>query len=106
MKVPCRWLADYVEIEVTEESIDHLAQRLTLAGLEVEGIEKTGSLSGAVVGFVETCQPLPDSDHLSLCTVNLGTETVEIVCGAPNVAAGMTVPVVTSGGTLPGGFTI
>jgi phenylalanyl-tRNA synthetase beta chain len=106
MKVPCRWLADYVEIEITEESIDHLAQRLTLAGLEVEGIEKTGNLSGAVVGFVETCQPLPDSDHLSLCTVNLGTETVEIVCGAPNVAAGMTVPVVTSGGTLPGGFTI
>lgn len=106
MKVPCRWLADYVEIEVTEESIDHLAQRLTLAGLEIEGIEKTGSLTGAVVGYVETCQPLPDSDHLSLCTVNLGSETVEIVCGAPNVAAGMTVPVVTPGGTLPGGFTI
>ncbi len=106
MKVPCRWLADYVEIDVTEESINHVAQRLTLAGLEVEGIEKTGSLSGAVVGFVETCQPLPDSDHLSLCRVNLGTEAVDIVCGAPNVAAGMTVPVVTPGGVLPGGFTI
>ena len=106
MKVPCRWLADYVEIEVTEESIDHLAQRLTLAGLEVEGIERTGSLSNAVVGYVETCQPLPDSDHLSLCNVNVGPETVEIVCGAPNVAAGMTVPVVTPGGVLPGGFTI
>lgn len=106
MKVPCRWLADYVEIEVTEKSIDHLAQRLTLAGLEVEGIERTGSLSNAVVGYVETCQPLPDSDHLSLCTVNVGTETVEIVCGAPNVAVGMTVPVVTPGGVLPGGFTI
>ncbi len=106
MKVPCRWLADYVEIEVTEESIDQLAQRLTLAGLEVEGIERTGSLSEAVVGYIETCQPLPDSDHLSLCNVNLGTETVEIVCGAPNVAAGMTVPVVKPGGELPGGFKI
>ena len=106
MKVSCRWLADYVEIEVTEESIDQLARRLTLAGLEVEGIEKTGSLSGAVVGHVVACQPLPDSDHLSLCNVNLGSETVEIVCGAPNVAAGMTVPVVAPGGELPGGFKI
>ena len=106
MKVPCRWLADYVEIDVTEESINQLAQRLTLAGLEVEGITRTGRLSGAVVGHVVTCQPLPDSDHLSLCSVNLGTETVEIVCGAPNVAAGMTVPVVTPGGELPGGFKI
>ncbi|MBU1048964.1 phenylalanine--tRNA ligase subunit beta [Candidatus Bipolaricaulota bacterium] len=106
MKVPCRWLADYVGIDMTEESIDHLAQRLTLAGLEVEGIEKTGSLSGARVGYVETCQPLPDSDHLSLCNVNLGAEVVEIICGAPNVAAGMTVPVVTPGGVLPGGFKI
>lgn len=106
MKVPCRWLADYVEVKVTEESIDHLAQRLTLAGLEVEGIERTGSLVNAVVGTVETCQALPNSDHLSLCNVNIGPETVEIVCGAPNVAAGMTVPVVLPGGTLPGGFTI
>lgn len=106
MKVPCRWLADYVEIEVTEESIDQLSRRLTLAGLEVEGIDKTGSLSGAVVGHVVSCQPLPDSDHLSLCNVNLGSEVVEIVCGAPNVAAGMIVPVVTPGGELPGGFKI
>ena len=106
MKVPCRWLADYVKIEVTEGSIAQLAQRLTLAGLEVEGIERTGSLTGAVVGHVVSCRPLPDSDHLSLCNVDLGSETVEVVCGAPNVAAGMTVPVVTPGGELPGGFKI
>ena len=106
MKVPCRWLADYVEIEVAKGPIDQLAQRLTLAGLEVEGIERTGSLTGAVVGYVVSCRPLPDSDHLSLCNVDLGSETVEVVCGAPNVAAGMTVPVVTPGGELPGGFKI
>ncbi len=106
MKVPCRWLADYVDIEVSKEAIDQLAERLTLAGLEVEGIEATGSLRGAVVGYVESCEPLPNSDHLSLCRVNVGDETVEIVCGAPNVAAGMTVPVVTPGGELPGGFAI
>ena len=106
MKVPCRWLADYVKIEVTKEAVDRLAERLTLAGLEVEGIDATGTLRGATVGYVETCDPLPNSDHLSLCHVNLGDQTVEIVCGAPNVAAGMTVPVVTPGGELPGGFTI
>ena len=106
MKVPCRWLADYVEIEVTAEAVDRLARRLTLAGLEVEGIERTGVLQGAVVGTVKTCVPMPDSDHLSLCDVDLGTETAAIVCGAPNVAAGQTVPVVLPGGTLPGGFSI
>ncbi len=106
MKVPCRWLADYVAIDVTEASIDQLARRLTLSGLEVEGIKRTGGLRGAVVGHVLTCERLPDSDHLSLCRVDLGTETSEIVCGAPNVAEGMTVPVVTPGGELPGGFSI
>ena len=106
MKVSCRWLADYVELAITKESIDHLAERLTLAGLEVEGLERIDALSGAVVGTIETCQPVPDSDHLSLCNVNVGSETVEIVCGAPNVAAGMTVPVITPGGKLPGGFKI
>ena len=106
MKVPCRWLADYVKIDVTEEAVDQLAKRLTLAGLEVEGIDRTGSLKGAVIGTVVTCQPLPNSDHLSLCTVDVGAETVEIVCGAPNVAAGLTVPVILPGGELPGGFKI
>ncbi|TFH09468.1 MAG: phenylalanine--tRNA ligase subunit beta [Candidatus Atribacteria bacterium] len=106
MKVPCRWLTDYVTIDVTQGSVDQLARRLTLAGLEVEGIEQTGSVRGAVVGHVKTCQGVPDSDHLSLCTVDVGSQTVEIVCGAPNVAAGMTVPVVLPGGELPGGFKI
>ena len=106
MKVPCRWLADYVEIEVTAEAVDRLARRLTLAGLEVEGIERTGVLQGAVVGTIKTCVPMPDSDHLSLCDVDLGTEASAIVCGAPNVAVGQTVPVVLPGGALPGGFSI
>jgi len=42
MKVPYRWIADYVDLEVTEEAVEHLAERLTLAGIEVEGIEETG----------------------------------------------------------------
>ena len=77
MKVPCRWLADYVDIEVSDEALARLAERLTLAGIEVEGIEKTGSLRNAVVGRVVSSEPLPKSDHLTLCVVDIGSEAVE-----------------------------
>ena len=106
MKVPCRWLADYVEIEVNEASVDHLAERLTLAGLEVEGIARTESISKAFVGRVSSVKPHPNSDHLSLCVVDVGHETLDIVCGAANVVEGALVPVVTVGGVLPGDFKI
>jgi phenylalanyl-tRNA synthetase beta chain len=106
MKVPCRWLAEYVEIDLTEDAIHRLAERLTLAGVEVEGIVRIGALRNAVVGRVLSCDPLPDSDHLQLCEVDLGDHSAQIVCGAPNAAAGMVVPVVTPGGVLPGGLTI
>jgi phenylalanyl-tRNA synthetase beta chain len=106
MKVPCRWLADYVDLDVSEEAIARLAERLTLAGLEVEGIEKTGSLRNAVVGRVVSSEPLPKSDHLTLCAVDVGSETVEIVCGASNVVDGELVPVVLPDGELPTGLEI
>ena len=106
MKVPCRWLADYVEIEISDEAIARLAERLTLAGVEVEGIEKTGSLRNAVVGRVVSSTPLPKSDHLTHCVVDIGSETVEIVCGAPNVVDGALVPVALPGGVLPTGLGI
>ncbi len=106
MKVPCRWLADYVEIEISDEAIARLAKRLTLAGVEVEGIEKTGSLRNAVVGRVVSSKPLPKSDHLTLCVVDIGSETVEIVCGAPNVVDGALVTVVLPEGELPTGLVI
>ena len=106
MKVPCRWLADYVDIEVSDEALARLAERLTLAGIEVEGIEKTGSLRNAVVGRVVSSEPLPKSDHLTLCVVDIGSEAVEIVCGASNVVDGALVPIVLSGGELPTGLAI
>ena len=106
MKVPCRWLADYVDIEVSDEAVARLAERLTLAGLEIEGIEKTGGLCNAVVGRVVSSDPLPKSDHLTLCAVEIGSETVEIVCGASNVVNGAFVPVVLPGGELPTGLKI
>lgn len=106
MKVPCRWLADYVDLDVSEEAIARLAERLTLAGIEVEGIEKTGSLRNAVVGRVVSSELLPKSDHLTLCAVDVGSETVEIVCGAANVVDGALVPVVLPDGELPTGLKI
>ncbi|MEA3239483.1 MAG: hypothetical protein U9Q94_06870, partial [Candidatus Bipolaricaulota bacterium] len=67
MNVPCRWLAEYVDIEITEEGIKRLAERLTLAGLEVEEIICVPSVTGAFVGRVLSSAPHPNSDHLSLC---------------------------------------
>ena len=106
MKVPCRWLAEYVEIDVDEKTVRALADRLTLAGLEVEGIQATGGVRGAVIGRVLTHRPHPGSDHLSLCQVDLGSEAIELVCGAANVLDGATVPVALVGGELPGGLRI
>ncbi len=106
MKVPVRWLSDYVDVETDETSVARLAERLTLAGLEVEEISKTGTLRGVFVGRVETCEPHPDSDHLSLCTVSTGRETLDVVCGAANVRAGALVPIAVVGAELPSGFRI
>ncbi|MCX6096042.1 MAG: phenylalanine--tRNA ligase subunit beta [Candidatus Bipolaricaulota bacterium] len=106
MKVPCRWLAEYVEIDLDRRAVEALADRLTLAGLEVEGIASTGSVRGAVVGRVVAHRPHPRSDHLALCRVDVGTEEAEVVCGAANVVDGATVLLIGVGGELPGGLRI
>lgn len=102
MNISYSWLKEYIDIDLTPQE---LADVLTQLGLEISGIEEVesikGGLKGLVVGHVETCQPHPDSDHLSLTTVNIGEEEVlPIVCGAPNVAAGQKVIVATVGTTL------
>jgi len=106
MKVPCRWLAEYVDIEITEEGIKRLAERLTLAGLEVEEITCVPGITGAVVGRVLSSAPHPNSDHLSLCHLDIGSDEIDVICGANNVAEERLVPVITVGGELPGGFKI
>ncbi len=106
MKVPCRWVADYVEIDVSDAGIERLAERLTLAGLEVEGIERTGTLTKTVVGRVTNVRRHPNADRLSLCTVDAGERTVEVVCGAPNVAEDVLVPLALDGAVLPSGLRI
>ena len=103
MNVSLNWLSEYVEHGL---SADALADLLTLSGLEVEGVEQGGpTLDGVVVGRVLDVRPHPDADRLRLCDVDLGGATeadgpVQIVCGAPNVAAGQTVPVATVGTVL------
>ncbi len=105
MKVPVSWLKEYVDFE---DTIAGLADKLTFAGLEVEGIETIGSdFAGVVVGEVRAVEPHPDADKLRLCTVDFGgPETMRVVCGAPNVAVGGKYPFAPVGTTLPGGFTL
>lgn len=102
MKISNNWIKDYIN---TDLSSDKIGTYLTDIGLEVEGIELVenikGSLEGIVVGKVLTCEKHPNADKLSLTTVDVGDNRVlNIVCGAPNVAAGQTVAVAVVGTTL------
>ena len=106
MKISYRWLKRYLPIDLNPELVSEL---LTDTGLEVEGLEEVetipGGLRGVVVGEVLTCVQHPNADRLRITTVDIGAEeAVQIVCGAPNVAAGQKVPVATVGTLLyPGG---
>jgi phenylalanyl-tRNA synthetase beta chain len=105
MKISYKWLKDYLDFDLTPEEVSRI---LTDTGLEVEGLEEVesikGGLKGVVIGKVLTCKPHENSDHLSVTTVDLGDgEPVQIVCGAPNVAEGQTVPVAIVGATLYSG---
>jgi len=102
MKISYNWLKQFIKIDWEAEKTGEL---LTDLGLEVEGIEKVesikGSLAGIVVGEVLTCEKHPNADKLSVTTVNVGEEeTIQVVCGAPNVATGQKVPVATVGTVL------
>ena len=112
MNVSFNWLKDYLQFDLTPQET---MAALTSIGLETEGLEEKetikGGLKGLVVGKVLTCEPHPDSDHMHVTTVDLGNgqEPVQIVCGAPNVAAGQKVIVATLGTVLYDGdksFTI
>ena len=105
MNVSLNWLKDYLKID---QSTEEICKILTSIGLEVGGYEEfeaiKGGLKGLVIGHVLTCEAHPDSDHLHVTTVDLGTgEPEQIVCGAPNVAAGQKVVVATVGTTLYNG---
>ncbi|HSL76396.1 MAG TPA: phenylalanine--tRNA ligase subunit beta [Candidatus Limnocylindrales bacterium] len=105
MRVPLSWLRDYVDIQLTPEQ---LAERLTLLGMEVKGVERWGSdWQNVVVGELLAVEKHPNADRLSLTRVTTGDgQTLEIVCGATNIAAGQRVPVALPGAVLPGGRSI
>jgi phenylalanyl-tRNA synthetase beta chain len=112
MRVSLQWLQELVACDLPATE---LAERLSIAGFEVEAIDDLGALAaGVVVGYVEERQPHPNADKLSLCRVRVaeagsgGTaEPLQIVCGAPNVRAGIHVPVALVGAHLPAvGLTI
>ena len=111
MNVSYKWLKEYVDFDLSPEKT---AEALTSIGLEVDGIEEVQSVKGGlkdiVIGEVLTCEQHPNSDHLHITTVNLGGEAPEqIVCGAPNVAAGQKVVVAVCGAKIYDGdecFTI
>jgi phenylalanyl-tRNA synthetase beta chain len=103
MRVPYSWLRDYCDPDVPAEE---LAERLAMTGTEVERVTTIGPplADGFVVGRVVACERHPNADRLSVCSVDTGDgEPRTIVCGAPNVAAGQTVPVALPGATMPGG---
>ncbi len=104
MLVSLRWLQDYVDIDL---SPGELADRLTMAGLEVDAVEtRTPAFSGVVVGKVLSVSAHPDADKLRLCEVSTGAQTYRVVCGAPNLRTGMISAFAAVGAVLPGGFTI
>ena len=87
MKISFKWLKSYLDFDLTPERTSEI---LTDTGLEIEGLQKfeeiQGGLVGVVVGEVLSCEPHPDADRLKVTQVNLGSETVQIVCGAPNIS--------------------
>ena len=103
MKISLNWIKDYVDIE--NENPKEMGEKITRAGVNVEGV-KTLNISNLVVGYVEGKESHPDSNHLSVCQVNIGEEVVQIICGAPNVDKGQKVIVAKNGAILPGDFEI
>lgn len=102
MQVSIKWLKDYVEID---EPAEKIADRLTMAGVPVERIVRADEgLEKVITGRIETITPHPDSDHLLVCQLNMGSaELTQIVTGASNVREGHIVPVATVGAVLPDG---
>jgi len=97
MKAPLSWLREYVDITLSPHE---LGEKLTMSGNEVGGIESVGGWENIVVGEVVAIEPHPNADRLRLATVDLGTERLTAVCGAPNLALGQRVPFAKIGAKL------
>ncbi len=105
MKISVEWLKELLPVA---DEPRQLADRLTMAGLEVDAVALAAPVfSGVVVAEITDCAPHPDADKLQVCTVDAGgADPVQIVCGAPNARVGLKAPLATIGGALPGDFKI
>jgi len=104
MQVSLNWLKEYVSIDLDPKDLGDL---LTMSGSEIESITEVGKeFEGVVVGQITSVHPHPNADKLSLCTVDTGSATCSIVCGAQNMKPGDKVPLALTGATLPSGITI
>ena len=104
MKFSEQWLRSWVNPRLDSEE---LVEAITMAGLEVDEVAPVaGDFSSVVVASVEAVEAHPEADKLSLCKVNAGGETLDVVCGAPNVRSGLKVALAQVGGTLPGGMKV
>jgi len=104
MKVSEQWLREWVNPQIDS---DELVEQLTMAGLEVDGIEPVaGDFRGVVVAEIQQAEQHPDADKLRVCQVSNGSEVFQVVCGAPNARAGIKVALAEVGAVLPGNFKI
>src|SRR5689334_12781815 len=104
MKFSENWLRSLVDIAADQGALVH---RLTMAGLEVEGVEPVGAaLDGVVVAEIVGCEKHPNADKLRVCQVAAGDATLQIVCGAPNARVGLKAPLARIGAKLPNGIEI
>ena len=101
--ISMNWVKDYIDLE--GEDLEVVADKVTKAGINVEHVI-SNHINNLVIGEVVSCVEHPDSDHLHVCMVNIGTDTLQIVCGAPNVREGLKVIVAKVGAILPGDFEI
>ncbi|RKQ37958.1 phenylalanine--tRNA ligase subunit beta [Oceanobacillus halophilus] len=105
MLVSYNWLKNYVDLE--DMTPEELAEKITKSGIEVESVEYFAEKSDhVVVGYVASCEQHPNADKLNLCQVDVGDETLQIICGAPNIAQGQKVAVAKPGAKLPGNMKI
>ena len=105
MKLSLNFVKDYIDLD-ENLTVEEIAEAMTKAGSEYDSAEKLINATKLVIGEIKECEPHPDSDHLHLCKVDIGSEVLNIVCGAPNARKGIKVIVAQAGAELPGDFKI
>src|SRR3954447_18176903 len=107
MRAPLSWIRDFTPLDDSVADAATIADALNQLGLEVDAIEQPGAeIQGVVAARILDVLPHPDADKIRLADVDYGDAQIRVVCGAPNIEAGMVVPFARVGASLPGGFEI